>query len=99
MSSYVIFFFLLIIGLTSKAQSPVDAFNTTYISSNIPANYTATPASGTSAFSGCTATNFSYTFNSGSSNLLKLIDITTNNKNYYIANSAAATVKLRRVNN
>lgn len=75
------------------------AFNTSYISSNTPANYTATPAAGSSSFNSCIATNFSYTFNSGSSNLLKLIDIITNNKNYYIANVSLATVKLRRVNN
>lgn len=75
------------------------AFNTSYISANNPANYITTPAAGSSSFQNCVTTNFSYTFNSGSSNLLKLLDMIANNKNFYIANVSLATVKLRRVNN
>lgn len=81
-----------------KAQSPIVAFNTSYISSNGAATYSNTPASGSGAFSSCISTTFTYTFNSGTSNLLKLVDIFTNSQNYYIANGSAI-VKLRRVNN
>ncbi|HVG15490.1 MAG TPA: hypothetical protein VM935_11035, partial [Chitinophagaceae bacterium] len=86
-------------GFSGFSQSGVTAITTAYTSTTTPVtNYTATPASSSGTFTGCVGTNYSYRFNNGTSNALRLLNITANNKNYFLA-SGASTIKLRRVNN
>ncbi|HYC27791.1 MAG TPA: hypothetical protein VEB42_03230, partial [Chitinophagaceae bacterium] len=81
------------------AQSPINIFSAEYVSGTTTvSSYTATPAPGSSAFSSCSSANFSYTFNNGTSNNLRLTGIVANARNYFIANTESS-VKLRRVNN
>lgn len=83
-----------------QAQSPVVALTTTYNSttSSITA-YSNTPADNSGSFTTCVTTPYNYSFNNGSDNALKLLNITANGQNYFIVESAPAIIKLRRVNN
>lgn len=81
------------------AQSPIGVFTAGYVSGTTTVNsYSATPAPGSSSFNACASTNYTYTFNNGTSNNLRLTGIVTNSRNYFIS-SSNGTVKLRRVNN
>lgn len=89
-----------LLAINASAQSPVLAYSTTYISTSTSVNsYTSTPASGSNAFSACSSTIMTYSFNNGTSNALKLLNITVGSNNFYINNNTAATIKLRRVDN
>ena len=67
------------------AQSPINAFSAGYVPGTTSvSSYTATPAPGATSFNSCSSTNYTYTFNSGSNNNLKLTDIVANARNYYI---------------
>src|SRR3982751_3287867 len=86
------------LGLNTKAQSPVIAFGTTYVSTTSTVNnYTTTPAPASGTFNSCASSNFNYTFNNGTANSLKLVQLTANSMNYFIINPATSGVKLRRV--
>jgi hypothetical protein len=83
-----------------EAQSPIGAISTTYVSTSSSVTaYSATPASGSNTFNSCSSGNFSYTFNNGSSNAMKLLSLITNSKNYFVTSSTPAIIKIRRVNN
>ncbi|MGZ3887219.1 MAG: hypothetical protein ACXVBT_01340 [Flavisolibacter sp.] len=82
------------------AQSPILSFSSGYIATTSPVTgYNSKPAANSSSFNNCAASNFTYTFNKGTDNALKLLSIVTNGKNYFIANTSNAKVALRRVNN
>src|ERR1700694_3367746 len=87
-------------ALVVHAQAPIQAISTTYVSATTTvSSYNGLPATGSSSFSGCSSNNFTYTFNNGSSNGMRLLSFTANAKNYFISNNTPATVKLKRVNN
>jgi hypothetical protein len=82
-----------------KSQSPIVAITSGYMSSStgiLP--YSATPAPNSGTFTGCPNTLYNYSYSNGTSNALRLTGITTNGKNYSLANRPAV-LKLRRVNN
>lgn len=82
------------------AQSPVVALSATYVSTSTSvSSYVNTPAPNSNSFTSCSSTNYTYTYNNGSSNALKLLNITVGAKNFFISNTTPATIKLRRVNN
>lgn len=84
-------------GLLS--QSPVMQYQANYVSATTSiSNYTAFPTS-TGTFSGCSSNNYTYTWNNGSNNQLKLVSFTANAKTYVISGITNVEVKLRRVNN
>lgn len=90
---------LLVYGRTVTAQSPVTVFSASYgpVSSSL-SSYIALPAiPGT--FSGCSSTNYTYTFSNGASNQYKLNSFNANGSTWFVAPAAPAAVKLRRVNN
>jgi hypothetical protein len=87
-------------GANALAQSSIDRFNATYVStSSLLTAYTHTPASGSGSFNGCGGNNFDYEFNKGSDNGWKLLDFIAGGKNFFIANTTSPKVVLRRVNN
>lgn len=89
-----------VLSAAVKAQSPILGFSTTYVStSSSVSGYNNRPAPNSGSFNGCNGNSFAYGFNKGTDNALKLLSIVANNKNYFIANNAAARVVLRRVNN
>jgi len=83
-----------------KAQSAITAFSASYQSaaSSID-SYTAKPAAGSSAFSSCGNTTYTYTFSNGTSNQYKLNSFNANGSTFLVAPAASSFVKLRRVNN
>lgn len=83
----------------SSAQSPVQQYTAVYVPSGSTASsYTAKPAS-CNNFSSCSNTNFTYNWNSGTDNLLRLNSFVVNGKTYVVSPPPLASVKLRRVNN
>ncbi len=82
------------------AQSPIVGYSTTYISTSSTVNsYSQKPAANSNSFRGCSGNNFTYGFNKGTDNALKLLNFIANAKSYFIANTTAARVVLRRVDN
>ncbi len=82
-----------------RAQSPIQQFFANYIS--VPSggsSYTAFPTS-PGTFSLCTGVNYTYTWNNGVANQLKLTSFTANSKSFVVSTNATVVVKLRRVNN
>ncbi len=95
----LVLIFQLVLSFYVWSQHPVMAFSTTYTATTSSIlSYTNTPAPSSGTFSGCASTSYNYSFNNGTTNALRLLNITANSRNYFIAN-AAATIKLRRVNN
>jgi hypothetical protein len=83
-----------------KAQSPILTYTTTYIStSTAVSNYSNKPAVNSGSFNGCGGSNFTYGFNRGTDNALRLLNFIAGGKSYFIANNTAAKVVLRRANN
>lgn len=83
-----------------KAQSPITSFSGGYTaSSSSILSYLSLPALLSSAFSGCTATSYNYSYNNGSSNQFKLNSFNASGVSFLVAPSTAGVVKLRRVNN
>jgi len=84
---------------TLTAQSPITAFSASYQSSSGSTSlYVATPVS-LGAFSGCSGTQYNYSFSNGTSNQYKLNSFTSMGSTYVVAPASASVVKLRRVNN
>jgi hypothetical protein len=84
----------------TSAQAPVQAFSATYMNATTGVSaYTATPATNSGSFTDCVTQNSTYTFDNGTTNVLRLTDIIASGKNFYVANSTLALIKLRRVNN
>lgn len=89
----------LLCPLLSTAQSPVQQYTAVYVPSGSSASsYTAKPAT-CNNFSSCSNTTFTYSWNNGTDNLLKLNSFTVNGKTYVVSPPPLASVKLRRVNN
>lgn len=86
-------------GSALYGQSPITSFSASYVTTlSTLDSYTALPAS-QGTFSGCSSTTYQYTFSNGISNQYKLNSFNANGLSYLVAPAAAATVKLRRVDN
>ena len=84
---------------TLTGQSPVTAFAASYgTAASSVSSYTALPAS-PGTFSGCSSTTYTYTFSNSSSNQYRLSSFNAAGNTFVVAPAAAATVRLRRVNN
>jgi hypothetical protein len=84
----------------ARSQSPVTSFSTSYTTAGSAlSNYIDLPALFSGSFTSCASTLYTYSFANGSSNELKLSGFNAAAQSFIVAPGAAATVKLRRVNN
>lgn len=92
---------LLLLGQSGPltAQSPIVSFSASYQSaSGAVGQYVAKPFS-QGTFSGCSGTQYTYTFSNGASNQYQLASFHANGNTFFVAPASASVVRLRRVNN
>jgi len=95
----VISMLLSFITILTVAQTPVVTFQSNYVPATTTiSSYSAFP-NNPGTFLSCITTPYTYNWNTGTNNELKLISFTANSKTYVIAGVPSVQVKLRRVNN